>query len=97
MAAAEVKGGQKKSKDRDDENFKNEEKPFHVLIVLAALENQELITPTQRTIIVGVGLYGDAGLRLSQRPGIIRNHYQLVKCLIQVALASLLALETDWI
>jgi hypothetical protein len=37
--------GRKKSNDRDDENFKNEEKPFSVLIELATLENQDLIAP----------------------------------------------------
>lgn len=52
MTAAEVKGG---TNDHDDEKFKNEEKPFRVLIVLAALENQDLLTPTQRAIDVGVG------------------------------------------
>ena len=55
MAAAEVKGRREKSNDRDDENFKNEEIPFHVLVVLAVLDNQNLITPTQRAVIVGVG------------------------------------------
>ena len=55
MAAAEVKGGAKKRNDRDDENFKNEGKPFHVLTVLAALENQDLITPILRAIDVGTG------------------------------------------
>lgn len=34
---------------------KNEEKPFSILIVLATLENQDLITPTYRAIDVGIG------------------------------------------
>ena len=60
MAAAEVKGEggskkKKKSNDRVDENFKNGEKPFHLLVVLAALENQDSITPSQRAIVVEVG------------------------------------------
>ena len=52
-----IQRGMKKSNDREDENLKNEEKPFHFLIgtVLVALENQDLITPTQRAIDVGVG------------------------------------------
>jgi hypothetical protein len=51
-----LRGRIKKSNDHNDENFKNEEKPFHVLIVLAVLENQDLITPTQRAIIASVGV-----------------------------------------
>ena len=45
----------KKRNDHDDENFKNEGKLFHILTVLAALENQDLITPIQRAFDVGVG------------------------------------------
>ena len=63
-----MKGGRIKVSlnDRDDENLK---KPFSILIVLATLENQDLITPTYRAIDVGVGQYSDAGKRLIQRPG----------------------------
>ena len=81
MAAAEVKWGGGKSNDRDNEK-KERGKTFPLPHCNCGFENQDLISPTQRGIIVGVGLYGDAGPRLIQRPGIVRNHYQLVKCLL---------------